>query len=187
MLTVQTQLTGDKYREHEQRVAFYDGVLARVASLPGVVAAGYTTAVPLTGMRSHGLTLEGRQADPNVAWNALHRQVSPDFFQAMGIALRQGRVFNERDDERAVPVAIVNETMARRFWPGESPLGKRFKAGRLEQPTPWLTVVGIAADVRQMGADAPAKAELYVPYRQVSYSVLYPLYFPRDLVIRTTA
>ena len=187
VLTVRTQLIGDKYREHEQRVAFYDGVLARVEHLTGVVAAGYTTAVPLTGMMSHGLTLEGRQADPNVGWNAIHRQVSPDFFPAMGVALRQGRLFNERDDERAVPVAVINETMARQFWPGESPLGKRFKAGRLEQPNPWVTVVGIVADVRQMGADAPAKAEMYVPYRQASYPLLYPLYAPRDLVIRTTA
>jgi putative ABC transport system permease protein len=186
VLTARTQLLGAKYRGHEQRVAFYDGVLARVKNLPGVVAAGYTTAVPLTGMISHGLTLEGRQADPNVNWNAIHRQVSPDLFAAMGVALRQGRLLNERDDERAVPVVVINEAMARQFWSGESPLGKRFKAGRLEQPTPWLTVVGIVADVRQMGADAPVKAEMYVPYRQVSYSVLYPIYAPRDLVIRTT-
>ncbi|HYG80634.1 MAG TPA: ABC transporter permease [Pyrinomonadaceae bacterium] len=188
VLTVRTQLVGAKYREHEQRVAFYDGVLARVGRLPGVVGAGYTTAVPLTGMISHGLTLEGRQEDPNVNWNAIHRQVSPDYFRAMGIELRQGRAFNAEDDERAMPVAVVNETMARQFWPGESPVGKRFKAGRLDSPDPWLTIVGVVADVRQMGVDAPAKAELYVPYRQFARdSTLYPIFAPRDLVIRTTA
>ncbi|MDQ3134666.1 MAG: ABC transporter permease [Acidobacteriota bacterium] len=188
VLTVRTQLAGAKYREHEQRVAFYDGVLARAEHLPGVVAAGYTTAVPLTGMIANGFTLEGRQAEPNVNWNAIHRQVSPGYFQAMGVALRQGRGFNAGDDARAMPVAAINETMARQFWPGESPIGKRFKAGAPDQPEPWLTIVGIVADVRQIGADAPVKAEMYVPYWQFSReSRLYPLFAPRDLVIRTSA
>jgi predicted permease len=188
VLTVRTQLVGAKYREHEQRVAFYDGVLARVAQLPGVVGAGYTTAVPLTGMTAHGLTLEGRQADPNVNWNAIHRQVSPDYFRAMGIELRQGRAFNAGDNERAASVAAINETMARQFWPGENPIGKRFKAGLLDSPEPWLTIVGVVADMRQMGVDTPVKAEMYVPYRQFPReSTLYPLFAPRDLVIRTTA
>ena len=188
VLTVRTQLVGAKYREHEQRVAFYDGVLARVGQLPGVVGAGYTTAMPLTGMTAHGFTIEGQQADPNVNWNAIHRQISPDYFRAMGIELRQGRAFNAGDDERAVPVVAVNETMARQFWPGENAIGKRFKAGALDSPEPWLTIVGVVADVRQVGVDAPVKAEMYVPYRQfVRESKVYPIFAPRDLVIRTTA
>ncbi|CAN5347972.1 hypothetical protein BH18ACI2_BH18ACI2_01650 [soil metagenome] len=188
VLTVRTQLVGAKYREHEQRVAFYDQVLARVEHLPGAVAAGYTTAVPLTGMTANGLTLEGRQAEPNVNWNAIHRQVSPDYFRAMGVALRQGRAFNAGDDERAMPVAAINETMARQFWPGESPVGQRFKVGSPDSPEPWLTIVGVVADVRQMGADAPVKAEMYVPYWQFPRgSRVYSLFTPRDLVIRTTA
>ena len=187
VLTVRTQLVGDKYREHQQRVAFYDQVLARVGHLPGAVAAGYTTAVPLTWMGANGLTLEGRQSEPNAGWNAIHRQVSPGYFRAMGVALRQGRAFNDGDDERAIPVAAINETMARQFWPGESSLGKRFKVGSPDSPNPWLTVVGVVADVRQMGADAPVKAEMHVPYWQASPHPPYPLFAPRDLVIRTTA
>jgi len=188
VLTVRTQLVGAKYREHQQRVAFYDQTLAHVEHLPGVVAAGYTTAVPLTGMSANGLTLEGRQAEPNVNWNAIHRQVSPDYFRAMGVALRQGRAFNAGDDERAMPVAAINETMARQFWPGESPVGQRFKVGSPDSPEPWLTIVGVVADVRQMGADAPVKAEMYVPYWQFPRgSRVYSLFTPRDLVIRTTA
>jgi predicted permease len=186
VLTLRTQLSGGNYREHGQRVAFYDAVLARVKALPGVAAAGYTTAVPLTGMTSNGLSLEGRQAEPNTSWNAVHRQISPDYFQAMGLALRQGRAFNERDNERAMPVAVVNETMARQFWPGEDPLGKRFKVGPTEGPTPWLTVVGVVADVRQMGVDVPVKAEMYVPYWQAGQPTPYTLFVPRDLVIRAT-
>jgi putative ABC transport system permease protein len=183
VLTMRTQLSGGNYREHAQRVAFFDAVLARVKTLPGVAAAGYTTAVPLTGMTSNGLTLEGREAEPNVSWNAVHRQISPGYFQAMGLALRQGRSFNERDGERAMPVAVVNETMARQFWPSEDPLGKRFKVGPLEGANPWHTVVGVVADVRQMGVDVPVKAEMFVPYWQ---GAPYTLFVPRDLVIRTT-
>ncbi|HYO99659.1 MAG TPA: ABC transporter permease [Pyrinomonadaceae bacterium] len=184
VLTMRTQLSGANYREHQPKVAFYDAVLARVKTLPGVEAAGYTTAVPLAGMTSIGLSLEGRQAEPNTSWNAVFRQISPDYFQAMGLAVRQGRPFNERDDERATPVAVVNETMARQFWPGEDAMGKRFKAGPAEGPNPWLTVVGVVADVRQMGVDAPVKAEMYVPYWQAAP---YTLFVPRDLAIRTAA
>ncbi|HEX8072780.1 MAG TPA: ABC transporter permease [Pyrinomonadaceae bacterium] len=187
VLTARTQLMGERYRTHAQRVAFFDQVLARVAHLPGVVAAGYTTAAPLLQKGgANGLVLEGREADPNAAWNANHRQVSADYFRAIGLALREGRGFDERDDERAVPVAVINETMARAYWPGESALGKRFKVGeQTGQPpkNPWLTIVGVVADVRQMGADAPVKAEMYVPYRQTEpYGGMFP---PRDLVVRT--
>ena len=187
VLTLRTQLSGGKYREHGQRVAFYDAVLARVKTLPGVAAAGYTTAVPLTGMTSNGLSLEGREPEPNTAWNAVHRQISPDYFQAMGLDVRQGRPFNERDDARAARVAVVNETMARQFWPGEDSLGKRFKVGAVEGANPWLTVVGVVADVRQMGVDAPVKAEMYVPYWQAEHPTPYAMFAPRDLAIRAAA
>jgi putative ABC transport system permease protein len=186
VLTLRTQLSGGRYREHAQRVAFYDQVLGRVENLPGVEAAGYTTTVPLVWRGgANGLTLEGRQAEPNVAWNANHRQVSPGYFRAMGLALRQGREFGARDDERAARVVVVNETMARLYWPGQDPLGQRFKVATPET-NPWLTIVGVVADVRQMGVDAPVKAEMYVPYWQANYGVPYTLFHPRDLVVRTT-
>jgi putative ABC transport system permease protein len=184
ILTARTQLAGNRYKEHTQRVSFYERVLARVRALPGVVAAGYTTAVPLTRKGgSNGLSIEGRDNGPDSNWNASHRQVSPDYFRALGIPLREGRDFREQDDERAAPVAVVNETMARQYWPGESAVGKRFKVGTPESPNPWLTIVGVVADVRQMGADAPVKAEMYVPYRQGS---AYSFFYPRDLVVRTS-
>ncbi len=120
-----------RYHARQKRVAFYDQVLARVAHLPGVVSAGYTTAVPLVWKGgANGLTLEGRQAEPNISWNANHRQVSPDYFMTIGIALRAGREFNEGDNERAMPVAIINEMMARAYWPGESSIGRQFKVNR---------------------------------------------------------
>src|SRR5262249_12998236 len=81
---------------------------------------------------------------------------------------------------QSLPVAIINETMAREYWPDEDPLGQRFRLG--VPSAPWVTVVGVVADIRQMGMDAPAKAEMYFPYRQIT---THPRYAPRDLGGRT--
>jgi putative ABC transport system permease protein len=190
VLTLRTQLAENRYREPARRAAFYDGVLERVTGLPGVVAAGYTTAVPLTRKGgANGLSVEGKDNGPDAVWNANHRQVSPDYFRALGLAVREGRDFTWQDDEGALPAAVVNETMARSFWPGESALGKRFKVGAPESPQPWLTVVGVIEDVRQMASDEPVKAEMYVPYRQAAVywqSTSYASFAPRDLVVRTS-
>jgi putative ABC transport system permease protein len=189
-LTLRTQLAENRYREPARRAAFYEGVLERVKHLPGVVAAGYTTAVPLTRKGgANGLSVEGKDNGPGAAWNANHRQVSPDYFRALGLAVRVGRGFTEQDDEGAPRVVVVNETLARSFWPGESALGKRFKVGTPESPQPWMTVVGVVEDVRQMASDEPVKAEMYVPYKQAaSYwqSPASAFFAPRDLVVRTS-
>jgi predicted permease len=189
LLTLRTILADSKFRdlqtyqtrEHARRVAFYDQVLERVSALSGVVSAGYTTSVPLQWKGgANGLTIEGRQPEPGAIANAIHRQVSSAYFQTMGISLREGRYFDDKDGPGSLPVAIVNETMARAYWP-DGALGKRFKLG--VAGAPWLTIVGVVADVRQMGMDAPVKAEMYLPYRQISS---HPWYGPRDLVLRTT-
>jgi len=183
VLTVRTQLPEEKYQEPARRIAFYDQVLERVGALPGVVSAGYTTSVPLEWKGgTNGITIEGRPVEPGVIYDANYRQVSEDYFKAMGVALREGRYFSETDAGQAMLVAIINETMAREFWPNENALGKRFKLGGPESRRPWLTIVGVVADVRQMGADAPVKAEMYKPYKQAATQ----FFAPRDLVIRTS-
>ena len=101
----------------------------------------------------------------------------------MGIALRQGRFFSDSDNARSLAVAIVNEAMAREFWPGEEVLGKRYKLGRPDSKEPWIEIVGVVANIKQMGAEAPVKAEMYMPYQQVGDQ---PWYAPRDLIIRTS-
>ena len=102
----------------------------------------------------------------------------------MKIPLRQGRYFDKRDNEQSMPVAIINETMARQYWPGENALGRRFKIGDPDEPDrPWTEIVGIVGDVRQMGLDEPVKAEMYLPYQQINHN---PWFIPRDLAIRTT-
>jgi len=180
LLTVRTVLQG-KYQDPAKRWAFYDDVLARTRSLPGVVSAAYTTSVPLQWKGgANGFLLEGPQPPPNVATNAIHRQVSADYLQTVGIALREGRYLENRDDQNSQPVVIVNETMARKYWPGQSAVGKRIKFAEDGQ---WITIVGVVADVREMGLDVPVKAEMYLPFRQVPG---FNGYKPRDLVIRTT-
>ncbi|HST19634.1 MAG TPA: ABC transporter permease [Blastocatellia bacterium] len=182
LLTMRTALPASIYEEHAKRVAFYDQVLERVNALPGVTSAGYTTSIPLQWKGgATGFKIEGRQPEPGVALNAIHRQVSADYLQTIGMSLRQGRYFDEHDNQTSMPVAIINETMARQYWPDEDPLDKRFKLAA--EAAPWLTIVGVVADVRQMGMDVAVKAEMYLPYRQTK---VYPWFMPRDLVIRTT-
>lgn len=183
LLTLRTQLPGYKYGEQPKRVAFYDQVLERVKSLPGVTAVGYTTSVPLQWPGgSNGLTIENRQTQTGESPVAIHRQVSTSYFQAMGIGLRRGRYFEASDSQTSMAVAAINETMARQYWPNEDALGKRFKLG--VPNAPWVTIVGVVNDVRQIGMDAPVKAEMYFPYRQITTHFGYA---PRDLVIRTTS
>ncbi len=181
LLTLRTALPNYKYGELPKRAAFFDQVLERVKNLPGVISAGYTTAVPLQWKGgANGFTIEGRQPEPGVFYNAIHRQISVDYFRTMGVTLRQGRNFEESDNQQSMPVAIVNETMARQYWSTGDCVGQRFKFGI--ENAPWITIVGVVGDVRQIGMDAPVKAEMYLPYRQVRTHFWYA---PRDLVIRT--
>jgi putative ABC transport system permease protein len=174
-----------KYSSPQQRNNFYEQVLQRVEHMPGVVSAGYSTSVPLLWKGgTSGFYPEGvKDPIPGMAYDANHRQVTPDYLKTMNIPLRQGRYFTKGDNEHALPVAIINETMARQYWPGQNALGRRFKIGDPDDPErPWTTIVGIVADVRQMGIDEPVKAEMYLPNRQITHN---PWFIPRDLAIRT--
>lgn len=181
LLTVRTVLQGNKYREPAKRWAFYEQVLERTKTLPGVVSVGYTTSVPLQWKGgANGFNIEGLQ-DSNVSPHAIHRQVSSEYFQTIGMALREGRFFDSRDNEHSTPVVIVNETMAHQYWADQTALGKRIQ---FEPNAPWISIVGVVADVREMGLDVPVKAEMYLPFRQMNG---FQGYRPRDLVIRTSA
>lgn len=189
VLTVRTVLSRSKYPQRAQRSAFYKDVLDRIKTLPGVVSAGYVTTVPLAIKGgTNGFSIEGRTVEQALAgglpYDANHRQISTDYFKTMGIPIQQGRPFNDGDNERSVYVAIVNETMAREYWPGENAIGKRIKLGDPGDPqVPWMEIVGIAGDVRQMGVDEPVKPEMYFPYQQSIAS----FYSPQDLAIRASA
>ena len=182
VLTVTTNLPRNKYGEPPKRTAFYQQALERIKALPGVTSAACTTAAPLAWKGgSSGISAEQGAQMPGTGNSVLHRQISPDYFQTLGIPLCQGRRFNKHDGPESLPVAIINETMVRQFWQDEDVLGKRFKFGFPDSPNPWITIVGIAGDVKQMGLDAPVRAETYFPYQQISYFS----FAPNNLVIRT--
>src|SRR5262249_54262623 len=141
-----TRLPRARYMDHAKRTSFYRQTLERVRALPGVVSASYASRQPLSSLRAiYSLTIDGRSAQGGLAMEADHRQISPEYFATLGVPLQQGRAFDEHDTLGTEPVAIVNETMARRFWPDESPIGKRFATDEDGKPAAHsLTIVGVA-------------------------------------------
>jgi predicted permease len=182
VLVVRTPLPRQKYEAFARRAAFYGDVLARVARLPGVTAAGYTTWVPLTNYGgATGITVEGRpQPAPGQLPIPNCRIISDGYIRALGMKLVNGRALDQRDGTSAPPVALINQTMARNLWPGENAVGRRFKRGGYEETSPWITIVGIVGDVHQAGLDSPARPEMYLPYLQQDFG-----FEPEYLVLRT--
>jgi putative ABC transport system permease protein len=183
VLTVRVDAPVTKYGDFTKRSEFFARVLESVRAVPGVRAAGFTSALPLTwegGTR--GFIQEGVAPRPGVTRDANNRVVSPGYFEAMRIPLRRGRLFQDADGPDAPRVAIINETMARKFWPDQDPLGKRFKFEDPADKTPWITVAGIVGDVRQMRLNDPPRQEMYFPYWQAKDNWM----VPRDLAIRTS-
>jgi putative ABC transport system permease protein len=150
-----------QYKTDTARLAFYDAVQARTSALPGVTTAALSSVIPLNGDSDSDFLIEGqpapaRSADALVSW---YRVVTANYFAAMQIPLRRGRLFTDREPE---PVVVINETMARRHWPGEDPIGRRIRFGQ----QPWATIVGVVADVRVRGPREPTQVETYIPYWQ---------------------
>jgi putative ABC transport system permease protein len=181
VLTMRTSLPQSKYSRSETRSAFYHQVLEHVGALPGVRYVGYTTSVPLGWKGGTGwFQIDGRPLSEG--GDANFREVSPGYFEAIGTRLVEGRGFSEQDTAKSQLVAIVNQTMAREFWPDEPAVGKRLRPGNFPSH-PWFTIVGIVGDTRQMGFQKAVKAEMYFPYDQAPEP--YYAFVPRDLVIRT--
>ena len=177
VLSLRTVLPAQHYPTHERRTAFYDTVLDRVGRLPGVTAAAYTTGVPLAWKgATTGVEIEGRAPESGVEWEANFRLVSGGYHQTIGTPLRRGRHLAANDRVGTPPVVVVNEAMARQFWPDLDPVGRRLRISD-NGFSEWLTVVGVVGDVRQMGLDLPVASELYVPYRQYAGQ---PWFTPRD-------
>jgi putative ABC transport system permease protein len=175
-------LPQQKYPDHARRSAFYDDLIRRVEAVPGVKSAAVINWIPLVKQGdSTSITIEGRPApEPGKELIVVTRVVSPDYFKTMGIQLSRGRAFDERQDRADAPGAvIVSETAARRYWPGEDAVGKRLSVGTPESPDDWLTVVGVAKDVRQFQLDADPKPQMYLTYAQADF------FNPRNLVIST--
>lgn len=168
-LTMSVSLSPIKYTDTHQQIAFFDRALEQISSIPGVVSVGTTTSLPLTGRGStQPFTIEGRP-EVGVAEQPMAgmRYISQDYFSALGIPLRQGRFFSDQDRENGVPVIIISEAMARQFWPGQDPVGKRLTPSFHLQQGP-REVVGVVGDVKGQGLDSDPAAMMYVPYKQLS-------------------
>jgi putative ABC transport system permease protein len=183
VLVMRTPLPRQKYEAFVPRVAFYDQVLAKVEALPGVIAAGYTTWVPLTNTGgATGITIQGKpEPAPGSILIPNTRIISLDYMKALQMKLIEGRAIEERDGTGKLPVALINQTMARNYWQGENPIGKQFKVGGYNEESPWIAVIGIVGDVHQAGLDVPARAEMYLPYQQQDFG-----YEPEYLAVRTS-
>ncbi|MBV8808974.1 MAG: ABC transporter permease [Acidobacteriaceae bacterium] len=184
VLYAMIQVPDTKYRDFEKRSAFFEQLLERVRALPGVQRAGITSALPLTWRGgTNGFTPEGMALDPRVTYDANNRVITPGYFETMQIPLVRGRFFDDRDGQHTQPVAIINETMAKKFWGNQDPIGKRFKLGAPEdKAAPWLRIVGVVHDVRQMALDSAPRQEMYFPYWQSKDNWMWL----RGLVVRTT-
>ena len=145
-------------------------MLERVRNLPGVVAAAIAEDVLLgeVAARPRMVTVEGAAgaAATGIRLPLSLDAVTPDFFRATGVTLQAGRFFGDEDGADSLRVVIVNETLARRLWPGENPVGRRLRSGEPDSTAPWATVVGVVADVRRQGPDRAPIAQTFWPLTQ---------------------
>ena len=181
VLRLDLALPSPKYREPQKQREFYEGLLAQLRTLPGVESAGATTQTPLSpGDNWSGFVIEGRPDPPaGDEQQAATRVVTSDYFQSLHIPLHKGRFFNNSDarvalpvmryyeqqpypahynDSQPVPAAVINEAMAKLYWPNEDPIGKRLRI----IASPWITVVGVVGDVHHTGLNTPANPEIYL-------------------------
>jgi putative ABC transport system permease protein len=187
VLAMQMRLPRARYMDHAKRTAFFQGALERVRTLPGVVSAAYVSHLPLSGRGGiYNIGIEGRPAQAGVVREAGHRQISPDYFTTLGIPLKQGRSFDERDTLQTQRVVIVNETLARRYFRNESAIGKRFGISTVydgdDLPGQLLTIIGVVGDVKQ-NLEREIMPEFYLPHAQVEYNAFS---IPSYLIVRTT-
>jgi predicted permease len=168
LLTFSLKLTGADAKSQSAQVRFYAALQERLLALPGVQAAGSAVTLPIGGDDfGTGYLVDGRPVpQPGEEPKAGYQVVMPGFFAAMGIPLLEGRDVSLSDTPDGRLVILVNRTLARQQWPGQSPIGRRV---RLSPDDPWLTVVGVTADIRHLGPAVPPRPEIYRPASQRSF------------------
>jgi predicted permease len=163
------------YKTQEQRNSYFTEALHRVMDVGGIEGAGLSDSLPLGHNRSWGVAAKGVQYTPETYPNGFPRIISDGYFHVMGIPLKAGRDFTERDTKGSLNVIIINETLAKNLWPGENPIGKIVRAD-----DPDRTVVGVVGDVHHMALEEGSGNEFYIPMRQTQD------YGTVDMVVRTS-
>jgi putative ABC transport system permease protein len=166
-MTFQLSLPYQKYVSDSQRRAFVKQLLTGLSNLPGVTHVGTTSKLPLQDSSIFPFYIAGKKPiHPSDSAGANYYAITPDYFKAMGIPLVRGREFTEHDSESSPRVAIINETIAKKFFPNGDPVGKRIDIGSAPEPEILREIIGIVADVKQYGLDIDPIAQVYEPFLQ---------------------
>ncbi|HEX2666148.1 MAG TPA: ABC transporter permease [Candidatus Acidoferrum sp.] len=185
LLTMNVTPSDTQYAKDSTRLAFFEQVLQRLSRLPGVESAAFVTHVPYSeggGVGTNTFSIEGRPlAARGELRNAIIETASPNYFGVMKIALLEGRLLTDADGADAPPVAVVSESLARRYFPGENPLGAHIKVGGIDSPRPWMTIVGVVNDVHYSWINKENIPTIYGPFRQAPpYYTTIVLRIPTD-------
>jgi predicted permease len=173
VISMQVSEAGPKYREDKARVQFYQQIGERISRLPGVQHQGAVSALPLTASVGWGgITIEGYTPPPSEPELQVdQRTATNDYFRTMEIPLLQGRFFDDHDTSTVHSVALIDEKMAKRFWPNESAVGKRVRQGGTKNP--WFVIAGVVGPVKQYGLDIDGRMVVYYPQQQAAGGGLY--------------
>jgi putative ABC transport system permease protein len=172
LLTVPLSISYSKYPEPRQRADFLQQVLNGIGSVPGVISVGATNDLPFASTEfNRYFMVPDIDGETHPTWSdqapmVAVFEISPDYFRAMGTPLRAGRFFDERDDAAAAPTVIVNEALARRYFPGGDPIGRRIRTGAPGNWLPWMTIVGVVGETRLEKLTQEPFAEVYTAHRQ---------------------
>jgi len=186
LLTMRTTLPQPKYREPAQRLSFYDRVIADVRALPGVEGAAYASVLPfLSPGNTLWFAVDGVTPSPDDPQDTLFRVGTSDYLKTLGVQLVEGRLLDEREGVDAPRAVVVNDTLARKYWPRSSALGGRMRLGDAQGP--WYTIVGVVKDVRERGHTLAQKPLVYITNAQrlsssPEYLVVRVAGSPADLV-----
>src|SRR5262249_50111591 len=175
VISLRLSTLGTSYQEQTRRLAFFQELWERIRRMPGVESAGGVSILPLAGGIGWGsITIEGY--NPVFGQDAIQadsRTASVGYFETMNVPLLRGRFFTEQDTKDSMQVAIVDEKMVRAYWPNTDPIGKRLKFGGENSKAPWMTVVGVVANVKQYALDTDSRVALYMPHLQSPDDTMY--------------
>src|SRR6185295_13982643 len=182
VITMRLNRSPAKSKDGAQNAIFFQQVIDKVKTLPGVEVVGVASHMPFVFTEDWTVTIDnqaGNQATQTQ--NVDTRTVSSDYFSALGIPLRAGEAFSQQDGPNASPVVVLNQTMAHHFWPNENPLGKRLKLGSEDSKSPWFTVKGVVADSAQGSLEANIHPEVYFALGQMAWR-----YRRMNIAVRTS-
>ena len=184
VLTMRVSMPPGRYPDVTRLHSFYDRLLERLSAVPGVEAVGLNNLLPIQMTYTNmDFTVEGWPDNrPGYEPFAEHRTVNADFFRAMGIPLVSGRSFTRAENRPGSGVMVISKRAADMYWPGQDPVGRRMAYGTRKEPDRWLTIIGVAGDIRSAGLGEPPQAILYAPYRDFDYAIQ-----SVSLIMRTTA